>query len=82
MADLSGTWIDRVHAHNPGPVIVLDLDSRVSETCGTQEDSACNGHVGRIRYHPPFVFKQFGDRERCALRPGRAWPSGATRRHP
>jgi hypothetical protein len=28
------------------------------------------GHFGRTRYHPLFVFNQFGDVERCALRPG------------
>ncbi len=29
-----------------------------------------NGHFGCSCYHPLFVFNQFGDVERCALRPG------------
>ena len=35
-----------------------------------QEGSAYNGHFGCTCYHPLFVFNQFGDLERCALRPG------------
>lgn len=70
LAALSGAWIDRVHARNPGSVIVLDMDSSVSETHGTQEGSTYNGHFGCTCYHPLFLFNQFGDLERCALRPG------------
>src|SRR5215210_1032151 len=70
LADLSGAWIDRVHARRPQTTIVLDLDSSVSETHGEQEGSAYNGHFGCTCYHPLFVFNQFGDLERCALRPG------------
>jgi hypothetical protein len=68
--DLSGAWIDRVHARKPQTAIVLDMDSSVSETHGAQEGSAYNGHFGCTCYHPLFVFNQFGDLERCALRPG------------
>jgi putative transposase len=70
LSDLSGAWIDRVHARKPPTVIVLDIDSRVSETHGAQEGSAYNGHFGCTCYHPLFVFNQFGDLERWALRPG------------
>jgi hypothetical protein len=70
LAGLSGAWIDRVHARRPQTTIVLDLDSSVSETHGTQEGSAYNGHFGCTCYHPLFLFNQFGDLERCALRPG------------
>jgi len=70
LTDLSGTWIDRVHARRPQTTIVLDIDSSVSETHGAQEGSAYNGHFGCTCYHPLFVFNQFGDLERCALRPG------------
>src|SRR5690349_8735245 len=70
LADLSGAWIDQVHARRPQTTIVLDMDSSVSETHGTQEGSAYNGHFGCTCYHPLFVFNQFGDLERCALRPG------------
>ncbi len=68
--DLSGGWIDRVRAHRPQMTLVLDMDSSVSETHGAQECSAYNGHFACMCYHPLFVFNQFGDLERCALRPG------------
>src|ERR671927_533309 len=70
LADLSGRWIDTVHARRPVTVIVLDMDSSVSPTYGAQEGSAYNGHFGCTCYHPLFIFNQFGDVERCALRPG------------
>ena len=70
LADLSGAWIDRVHARRPQTTIVLDMDSSVSETHGMQEGSAYNGHYACTCYHPLFVFNQFGDLERCELRPG------------
>jgi hypothetical protein len=69
-ADFSGTWIDRVHDRNPPTAIVLDMDSSVSPTYGEQEGTAYNGHFGCTCYHPLFVFNQFGDLERCVLRPG------------
>src|SRR5487761_1887372 len=72
LADLSGAWIDRVHARRPQTTIVLDMDSSVSETHGAQEGSAYNGHFGCTCYHPLFLFNQFGDLERCSLRPGNA----------
>src|SRR3982074_3716768 len=70
LADLSGQWIDRVHDRRPPRGIVLDMDSSVSPTHGEQEMSAWNGHFACTCYHPLFVFNQFGDLERCALRPG------------
>src|SRR5262245_37483605 len=42
----------------------------VSPTHGEQEMSVWNGHYGCTCYHPLFVFNQFGDLERCALRAG------------
>ncbi len=50
--------------------IVLDMDSSVSQTHGWQENSVWNGHYECTCYHPLFVFNQFGDLERCSLRPG------------
>ncbi len=70
LADLSGQWIDRVHAGHPPKAIVLDMDSSVSPTHGDQEGTAYNGHFACTCYHPLFVFNQFGDLERCTLRPG------------
>ena len=49
---------------------MLDIDSSVSPTHGYQEGTAYNGHFGCTCYHPRFVFNQFGDLERCSLRPG------------
>src|SRR5918911_2717765 len=79
LADLSGCWIDTVHARRPVKVIVLDMDSSVSPTYGAQEGSAYNGHFGCTCYHPLFVFNQFGDLERCALRPGNVHSADAWR---
>jgi hypothetical protein len=70
LADLSGQWIDRVRQQRSPKMIVLDMDSSESPTYGEQEASAYNGHFGCTCYHPLFVFNQFGDVERCALRPG------------
>ena len=70
LADLSGQWIDTVHARRPTNVVVLDMDSSVSPTHGDQEGTAYNGHFGCTCYHPLFVFNQFGDLERASLRPG------------
>ena len=46
------------------------MDSSVSPTFGEQEGTAYNGHFSCTCSHPLFVFNQFGDLERCALRPG------------
>lgn len=67
---LNGTWIDRVQGHRRSPTLILDIDSSESPVHGEQEGSAYNGHFGCTCYHPLFVFNQFGDLERCALRPG------------
>jgi Transposase DDE domain group 1 len=76
---LSGTWIDRVHARRPPDGIILDIDSSESPTYGEQEDSAWNGHFRCTCYHPLFVFNQFGDLERCLLRPGNVHSADAWR---
>ncbi len=67
---LSGMWIDRVAERRPMKDVMLDMDSSVSPTFGDQENTAYNGHFGCTCYHPLFVFNQFGDLERCALRSG------------
>src|SRR3954469_13338151 len=56
LTDLSGRWIDAVHARRPVRGIVLDMDSSVSPTFGEQEGTAYNGHFGCTCYHPLFVF--------------------------
>jgi hypothetical protein len=70
LADLPGQWIDKLRRRRSRKILVLDMDSSESPTHGEQEGSAYNGHFGRTCYHPLFVFNQFGDVERCALRPG------------
>jgi hypothetical protein len=69
-ADLSGAWIDRIHDCKPPRGITLDMDSSASPTHGQQEGLVWNGHFGCTCYHPLFVFNQYGDLERCLLRPG------------
>jgi hypothetical protein len=76
LADLSGQWIDRVHARRPPRGVLLDMDSSVSPTHGEQEMSVWNGHYECTCYHPLFLFNQFGDLERCALRPGNVHSAG------
>jgi hypothetical protein len=68
LADLSGQWIDRVHGRRPPRGVVLDIDSSVSPTHSELELSVWNGHYACTCYHPLFVFNQFGDLERSALR--------------
>jgi hypothetical protein len=70
LIDLAGQWIDKVHQRRAPKIIVLDMDSSESPTYGEQEGSAYNGYFGCTCYHPLFVFNQFGDVERCALRQG------------
>jgi hypothetical protein len=70
LIDLPGRWIDTVHDKRPTKVITLDMDSSESPVHGDQEGSAWNGHFRAKCLHPLFVFNQFGDVERCALRPG------------
>ena len=84
LADLSGTWIDRVHARRPPDGIILDIDSSESPTYGAQEGSAYNGHFGctcyplpAVRLQPvrrlgalPFASWQRAQRRGLALRPG------------
>jgi hypothetical protein len=69
LTELSGQWIDRVHARRPPRGAVLDMDSSVSPTHGEQEMSVWNGHYKCTCYHPLFIFNQF-------------WRSGALRASP
>ena len=61
LIDLSGQWIDSVHARRPPRGVVLDMDSSVSPTHGEQEMSVWNGHYSCTCYHPLFLFNQFGE---------------------
>ena len=70
LADLPGRWIDAIHDRRPPKSITLDMDSSESPVHGSQEGSAWNGHFQSKCLHPLFVFNQFGDLERCSLRPG------------
>jgi hypothetical protein len=70
LTDMSGCWIDRLHEAVPPKWITLDMDSSVSPTHGEQEGTAWNGHFGCTCYHPLFLFNQYGQLERCKLRPG------------
>jgi hypothetical protein len=70
LIDLPGRWIDKVRRRRGPKTIILDMDSSESPTYGEQEGSAYNGHFACMCYHPLFIFNQFGDVERCVLRPG------------
>ena len=70
LAELPGRWIDAVHDRQPPKSITLDMDSSESPVHGDQEGAAWNGHFRSKCLHPLFVFNQYGDLERCALRPG------------
>ena len=70
LAELPGRWIDAVHDRRPPKVITLDMDSSESPVHGDQEGAMWNGHFQSKCLHPLFVFNQFGDLERSALRPG------------
>src|SRR4051795_9783334 len=70
LIDLPGQWIDKVRRRWGPKTVILDIDSSESPTYGDQEGSAYNGHFACTCYHPLFVFNQFGNFERCALRPG------------
>lgn len=50
--------------------ITLDMDSSESPVHGNQEGAVWNGHFQSKCLHPLFVFNQYGDLERCSLRPG------------
>jgi hypothetical protein len=70
LMDLSGQWIDKIHQRRPLRELILDMDSSVSETYGSQQGTAYNGHFGCMCYHPLFLFNQSGDLERAMLRRG------------
>lgn len=70
LTDLPGRWIDAVHDRQPPKSITLDMDSSESPVHGDQEGAVWNGHFQSKCLHPLFVFNQYGDLERCVLRPG------------
>ena len=70
LTDLPGRWIDAVHGQQPPKSITLDMDSSESPVHSDQEGAVWNGHFQTKCLHPLFVFNQYGDPERCVLRPG------------
>lgn len=70
LADLPGRLIDAAHDRRPPKSITLDMDSSESPVHGEQGGAAWNGHFQSKCLHPLFVFNQFGDLERSALRNG------------
>jgi len=51
--------------------LVLDMDSSESPVYGEQEQSAYNGYLGSVCYHPLFLFNSQGDSLVAKLRPGK-----------
>ena len=70
LMNLPGMWVDKIHERKLLKTIILDMDSSVSPTYGSQEGSAYNGYFECTCYHPLFCFNQFGDMERALLRNG------------
>jgi len=71
LMNLPGLWVDKVHQRKPQmKQIILDMDSSVSPTYGSQEGSVYNGYFACNCYHPLFCFNQYGDMERVLLRHG------------
>ena len=68
---LSGRWIDQVQLRQPLKLLILDMDSSVSETYGRQQRTS-NGHSGMSSTLPSAVFvNQFAIYTRRA----RSWPT-------
>ena len=70
LMNLPGVWVDGVHEGKALKHIILDMDSSVSPTYGSQVGSVYNGYFACNCYHPLFCFNQYGDMERALLRPG------------
>ena len=69
LAEASGMWIDRVHDHDP-PRRVVPTWTVPSARHSASRRARPTTATSATCYHPLFVFNQFGDLERCALRPG------------
>ena len=67
---LNADLIRQAAARSPSRRVTLDIDSSESPVHGTQEQSAYNGHVEAVCYHPLFVFNPEGDCLAVKLRPG------------
>jgi hypothetical protein len=80
LMSLPGMWVDRANEGKGLEQIVLDMDSSVSPTYGSQEGSAYNGYFECTCYHPLFCFNQFGDMERALLRNGNVHSADEWRR--
>ena len=70
LMNMPGQWVDLLRQRRPIRKLILDMDSSVSETYGSQEGIAYNGHFDCECYHPLFLFNQDGDVEYAKLRPG------------
>ena len=71
LADLSGRGSTACMAAGRRDGIMLDMDTPAkARPMASRRLELWNGHFGCTCYHPLFVFNQFGDLERCALRPG------------
>ena len=67
---LNAKWVERAMSRTPHRLVIWGMDSSESPVHGEQEGASYNGHFGSMRYHPLFVFKQFGDCEGAMLRAG------------
>jgi hypothetical protein len=62
--------IGKAEAMDSGYRMILDMDSSEVPVYGRQEQSAYNGHLESICYHPLLLFNRGGDCLAANLRPG------------
>jgi hypothetical protein len=70
LAALNREFVARVEAIDSPRRFVLDMDSTEIPVYGEQEQSAYNGHLESICYHPLLLFNSEGDCLAAELRPG------------
>jgi hypothetical protein len=70
LADLSGAWIDRVHARRRRRPSCSTWTAASARRMALRKAAPTTATLACTCYHPLFVFNQFGDLERCSLRPG------------
>ena len=70
LAAINHPWAGKAMRVTKTKKVILDMDSSESPVHGSREGSAYNGHFNCTRYHPLFVFNQYGDCEGATLRPG------------
>lgn len=74
LSSINHAWAGKAMRVTGARRIILDMDSSESPVHGNQEGSEYDGHFCSRRYHPLFVFNQYGDCEGAHLRPATSIP--------